>query len=162
MIIRDFQKADQSALRDLIFKTIEISYQDHYPPLAIEFLKQYHSEKKILARAASGTVLVAELDGRLVATGSLDGAEILALFVDPGHQGSGLGKQLMARLENRARESGATETLLSISLPSKQFYEGLGYVVAEKRVLDLGNGQMLTFWKASKHIVMRTSSSSAW
>ncbi|RWB97246.1 MAG: GNAT family N-acetyltransferase [Mesorhizobium sp.] len=152
MIIRPFEKADLFALRNLICETIEISYRKDYPSRAIDFFKQFHSKERIMERTASGTVLVVEQDGELVATGSLDGAEIFAVFVDPGRQGTGLGRKLMELLENRAHQNGVTKTVLSISLPSRRFYEGLGYQVVEERSRDLGSGQVLKFWKAEKQI----------
>lgn len=151
--IRPFEKPDLSALGKLICRTIEISYRDAYPSRAIEFFKQFHSEEKIIERAASGKVLVIEQDGELVATASLNKEEIFAVFVDPKHQGIGLGKQLMGLLEDQARGNGVTETVLSISLPSRRFYERLGYQVVEERSRDLGGGQLLKFWKAGKRIV---------
>ncbi len=151
--IRPFEQADLSALRDLIFRTIDRSYPGVYPPSAIDFFKQFHSEEKILGRMAAGTILVAEQDGQLIATASLDGAEIFAVFVDPDHQRRGLGKKLMGLLEGQACKNGVTKTVLSISLPSRRFYEGLGYQVVEERSRDLGDGQKLTFWKAEKQVI---------
>ena len=58
-------------------------------------------------------------DGELVATDSLVGGEILAVFVHPRLQKSGRGKALMKALENEARAAGVTEIGLSISLPLK-------------------------------------------
>ena len=149
-IIRPFEKADLFALHKLICRTIEISYQKDYPSRAIDFFKRIHSEEKIIERSASGTVLVAEQDTELVATACLVGAEILAVFVDPDYQRFGLGRKLMGLLENRAHINGAAKTVLSISLPSRRFYEGLGYQVVKECSLDLGNGQILKFWNAEK------------
>lgn len=153
IIIRPFEKADLSALSELIISTIEISYRTVYPPRAIDFFKQFHSEEKILERASSGTVLVVEQDGELVATASLNKGEIFAVFVDPELQGIGLGKRLMKLLEDQARKNGATEMVLSISLPSKRFYESLGYQVVEERSRDVGCGQLLKFWMGKKRII---------
>ncbi len=153
MIIRPYEKGDLSALNNLIYRTIEISYREAYPSRAIDFFKQFHSEEEIIKRTTSGTVLVVEQNGELIATASLDGAEIFAVFVDPDRQGAGLGKKLMELLENQARKDGVIETVLSISLPSRRFYEGLGYQVVEERSRGLGNDQTLKFWKAEKRIL---------
>jgi len=58
----------------------------------------------------------------------------------------------MKALENEARASGVTEIGLSISLPSKSFYESLGYKVVEEISRDVGGGQRLGFWKAVKQL----------
>ena len=93
-----------------------------------------------------------EEKGELVATGSLVDGEIFAVFVHPGRQRAGLGKALMKALEGRARESGLRESLLSVSLPSRRFYEDLGYEIVEACSKDLGDGQKLDFWKARKRL----------
>ncbi len=150
--IRPFREAEVAALRALICETIDVSYAPVYPPRALAFFKGFHAEDRILERARRGTVLVVEEDGALIATGSLLDGEIFAVFVDPAHQGTGLGKALMARLEAEARDAGIAESLLSVSLPSKRFYEGLGYVMVEEVSRDLGAGQHLDFWKAKKRL----------
>ena len=61
----------------------------------------------------------------------------------------------MKVLENEARATGVTEIGLSISLPSKRFYESLGYKVVEERSRDVGEGQRLDFWKAAKQLSKR-------
>jgi len=124
--IRKFREPDLCELVRLISETIGISYAEVYPPRAVQFFNDFHSEKKIADRSKTGTTLVVEEDGELVATGSLVDDEILAVFVHPRLQRGGRGKALMNALENEARASGVTEIGLSISLPSKRFYESLG------------------------------------
>lgn len=150
--IRAFEEADVAALRRLICETIDVSYAPVYPPKALDFFKAFHAEEKVRERAQRGTVLVAEANGAPIATGSLLEGEIFAVFVHPDRQGVGLGKALMERLEGDARIAGVTESVLSVSLPSKRFYEGLGYEIVEERSRDLGEGQCLNFWKAKKRL----------
>jgi GNAT superfamily N-acetyltransferase len=150
--IRRFREPDLCQLVRLISETIGISYAEVYPPRAVQFFKDFHSEKKIADRGKTGTTLVVEEDGELVATGSLVDGEILAVFVHPRLQKGGRGKALMKALENEARASGVAEIGLSISLPSKRFYESLGYKVVEEKSRDVGEGQRLDFWKAVKQL----------
>ncbi len=150
--IRAFEESDVAALRRLICETIDVSYAPVYPPKALDFFKAFHAEEKVRERAQRGTVLVAEANDAPIATGSLLEGEIFAVFVHPDRQGVGLGKALMERLEEDARTAGVTESVLSVSLPSKRFYEGLGYEIIEERSRDLGDGQCLNFWKAKKRL----------
>ncbi|MER8461988.1 GNAT family N-acetyltransferase [Mesorhizobium sp. M1396] len=154
--IRSSEIDDLPALSRLIFRTVETSYSGVYPPRAIAFLKQFHSEEKVLQRIETGVTLVAEQGSQLIATASLDGQEITAVFVDPDRQRLGFGQLLMQDLEERARKNGLRETILSVSLPSKKFYERLGYQIVEERIKDLGDGQSLKFWKAKKRLVSPT------
>jgi N-acetylglutamate synthase-like GNAT family acetyltransferase len=150
--IRRFREFDLDQLVRLISETIGISYAEAYPPRAVQFLKDFHSERNIAERSKTGATFVVEEDGELVATGSLVGGEILAVFVHPRSQRCGRGKTLMKALENEARVSNVTEIGLNISLPSRRFYEGLGYKVVEAKSIDVGEGQRLNFWKAVKQL----------
>lgn len=150
--VRRVRESDLDQLARLISETIGISYAEVYPPRAVQFFKDFHSEREIADRSKIGTTLVVEEDGKLVATGSLVGGEILAVFVHPRLQKGGRGKALMRALENEARASGVTEIGLSISLPSKRFYASLGYRVVEEISRDVGEGQRLDFWKAVKQL----------
>ncbi|USG61115.1 GNAT family N-acetyltransferase [Sneathiella marina] len=150
--LRPFEKRDLARLTRLIHHVIDTSYAEVYPPRAVEFFKSFHSQQKILDRCSSGTVLVMEENGTLVGTGSTVDDTIFAVFVDPGLQKGGRGKMLMTALENAAIDAGVTQSRLDISLPSRRFYEGLGYVVTEEMSRDLGDGQRLDFWKAVKKL----------
>ncbi len=156
--IRPFQKPDLGALRRLILETIDAGYTDLYPPRAVAFFKRFHGEQEILERASKGVILVAERHDDLIATGSLLGNEILAVFVHPACQRCGLGKALMQILESEASASGIRQSTLSVSLASKRFYQDLGYELFEKNAKDVGEGQRLDFWKARKTLAPKTTS----
>ena len=151
--IRKFRKSDIGRLQRLIFDTIDASYSGVYLPRAVQFFKEFHAKHRIIERGRTGTMLVLEENGELVATGSIVDCEILAVFVHPKFQHGGRGKALMQDLEDEARQGGVTETELSVSLPSKRFYEGLGYEMVEERSKDVGEGQRLNFWKARKFLI---------
>lgn len=151
--IRQFQHADLGPLQRLICETIDFSYASVYPPRGVAFFKDFHDERNILERCRAGMTLVAEDDGELIATGSLVNDEILAVFVHPKSQRSGYGKALMSVLEDEARSAGIREARLSVSRPSRRFYEGLGYEIAEACSKNVGDGQRLDFWKAKKRLV---------
>ncbi len=72
------------------------------------------------------------------------------IFVRPDLQRRGHGKAVMRELERRARARGFTQVELSVSLPSREFYESLGYEMLEECSIDVGDGQRLDFWKAGK------------
>lgn len=156
-MIRLFNKTDLHALHRMICDTIEVSYSGVYPPRAVVFFKEHHSEKKIAERSAVGEiwVLISERDGSILATGSLISSEIIGVFVRPDHQRQGYGKCVMTKLEQLAIKKGITELSLSISLPSKQFYEYLGYKVFNKCLLDVGEGEYLKYWSGKKKLHTR-------
>lgn len=155
--IRDFQESDLVAVQNLIHQTIDVCYSGIYPPRAVQFFKDFHSEKKIMERYRSGDILVAEQEGKLVATGTIVGSDIFGIFVHPAFQRQGYGAALMRELENKAAAKGCNEPELSVSLPSRGFYESLGYEMLEECSIDVGGGEHLDFWKAKKSLARQES-----
>ncbi len=149
-MIRTFHETDLHSLCRMICDTIDISYSDAYPARAIQFFKEYHSEERIMERSKRGEILIVESGGSIVATGALTANEIQAVFVRPDNQGQGYGKLIISELESRAKVKGLSEVVLSISLPSRKFYESLEYEVLNECSLDVGDGQHLDYWKGRK------------
>jgi GNAT superfamily N-acetyltransferase len=151
-MIRPFNGTDLHTLHRMIYETIDASYSGVYPPRAVDFFKEHHSEKKITERSSIGEVLVliSERDGSILATGSLTDSEIIGVFVHPDHQRQGHGKAIMAELERKARAKGLSEVNLSVSLPSRMFYENLGYDVLDECAIDVGEGEYLKYWSGKK------------
>ncbi len=56
----------------------------------------------------------------------------------------------MTQLEQIAMEKEISELSLSISLPSRRFYEHLGYKVLDECFLDVGGGEFLKYWSGKK------------
>jgi GNAT superfamily N-acetyltransferase len=146
--VRRFEDCDLPAVHDLIQRTIDACYPAVYPRRAVAFFKAHHSREAILRRAQIGTVLVID-DGRdVVATGALVDGEIAGVFVSPQSQLGGLGATVMGELERIASASGFDSVGLDVSLPSRGFYEHRGYRVVDERALDVGEGEVLTYWRA--------------
>jgi len=75
-------------------------------------------------------VIVAELEGRVVAFGALvgisEGADLDHLWVLPEAQGAGIGRALFEGLVEAARASGARALRIDSDPNSRAFYERLG------------------------------------
>jgi len=155
--IRRFKVSDVRVVRELIHYTIDVSYFPVYPPRAIQFFKDFHSEAKIIERHQKGEILVAENNGKVIGTGSIVCADILGVFVDTGFQHQGHGQSLMRALEKKAIANGISEVVLSVSLPSRRFYESLEYEIIEDCTIDVGEGQRLDYWEAKKTLMIGKS-----
>jgi ribosomal protein S18 acetylase RimI-like enzyme len=155
--IREFRESDLVSVRQLIHQTIDTCYSGVYPSRAVRFFKEFHSEEKIMERHREGEILVVEQDGDVIATGTIVGSDIFGIFVHPEFQHRGHGRTLMRELENRAKARGCTESELSVSLPSRGFYESLSYEMLEECSIDVGEGQYLDFWKARKSLKRQES-----
>jgi N-acetylglutamate synthase-like GNAT family acetyltransferase len=155
--IHQFRASSVSAVRELIHYTIDVSYSPVYPPRAVQFFKDFHSEAKIIERHQKGEILVVEKDGKVIGTGSIVDIDILGVFVNPEFQHQVHGKSLMQELEKKAVVNGISEVVLSVSLPSRRFYESLGYEIFEDRTIDVGEGQRLDYWEAKKTLTLQKS-----
>jgi putative acetyltransferase len=148
--IRRFRRSDLPVVKELIDKTIDICYPADYPTEAIKYFKQYHCEKNILKGAAKGRTIVLEKNNRVIGTGTILDNHILRVFVNPKFQKQGLGKLIMNKLEDKAISSGVNRVKLDASLPSKTFYDSLGYKTCEKTYVKLENGKKLHYYKMDK------------
>lgn len=100
--------------------------------------------------AARRMLVLGELDGRIVAHGSLlicaDRTELHDLAVAPEARGLGLGRAMCEALEGEARRRGLRQLHLKVGLyadygPAQRLYHSLGYQ-PDGRGLLLGNEQV--------------------
>jgi GNAT superfamily N-acetyltransferase len=148
--IRRFTQRDLPAVRELIYNTIDVCYLADYVKGAIQFFKQYHSDQNILKGAADGWTIVLEENHHIVATGTIIGDHITRVFVDPEFQKRGLGRLIMHKLEEKAISTGVKAVNLDASLPSKKFYDSLGYTTSEAAYLEVENDEKLHYYKMNK------------
>lgn len=74
------------------------------------------------------TVVAEDGDGKVVATGSLDGKVIKMVAVDPGRQEGGLSAAILSRLLQVAREEGRTHLFVYTKLEAASRFRSLGFV----------------------------------
>jgi GNAT superfamily N-acetyltransferase len=151
--LRKFKKADLADVKNLIYKTIDTCYSGIYCAEAVRFFKNWHCDEKILKNAKEGYTIVLEKNSRIVGTGTLIGDEIVRVFVDFTFQKRGFGKLIMRELEQKAVSAGVDVVKLDASLPSKEFYQSLGYIVLEETFLELENNKRLDYYKMEKTLV---------
>jgi GNAT superfamily N-acetyltransferase len=87
---------------------------------------------------------------RILGTGTVVGDEIKRVFVDPTFQRPGFGRRIVRHLEEAAALQGAKTVKLDASLPSKVFYDRLGYTTVAAAFLPVDNGRRLDFFKMQK------------
>jgi len=147
---RGFRETDLPALKSLVHRTIAVCYPGHYCLEAVRFFTNYHNEQAILADAREGHIIVLDRAGRIVGTGTLVADEIKRVFVDPGFQKQGFGRRIMQQVEEQAVLHGIEVVRLDASLPSKSFYDRLGYITIEAAFLQVENSRRLDFFKMQK------------
>jgi ribosomal protein S18 acetylase RimI-like enzyme len=154
--VRKFRATDLFAVKALIHRAIAACYPGYYCGEAIRFFGNYHNEQAIFHDAREGCTIVFERGGRIVGTGTLAGNEVKRVFVDPACQHEGVGRLIMEQLENLAAAAGVTLVKLDASLPSRSFYERLGYEVVERASLPVENGRRLDFFRMRKMMCVPT------
>jgi GNAT superfamily N-acetyltransferase len=148
--IREFKSSDLPAIKAFVDQTIDVCYVGVYPREAVQFFKDWHSNDRILADAEEEYTVVLEQDGQVIGTGTVVGNEIKRVFVGPVFQKRGLGRLIMRALEEHAISTGIDVVKLDASLPSKKFYDSLGYVILEETFLEVENNKRLDYYRMEK------------
>jgi len=154
--IREFKSSDLSVIKNLICNTIDVCYSNAYPKEAIKFFKDYHCGESILKGAKEGYTIILEQDGQIIGTGTIVDGHVMRVFVRPEYQKLGFGKIIMRNLEAKALSQGISVVKLDASLPSKKFYDLLGYVTLEETFLAVENSKRLDYYKMEKSLTRIT------
>ena len=146
LLYRKMRMDDVAAVHALVQGTITTSYKDAYSANAMEFFKRYHDVDNIVKEVHEGHCILAIYDGVTAGVGELLVNKIRMVFVEPSLQGLGIGRGLMMRLQDRARENGLDELHLESSVVAVGFYKHMGYEVVQKTYLDLEGGGTLPYF----------------
>lgn len=121
---------DIDALWALRTVAVRVSCATHYAPEQITVWTASPVPDAYAAMLAAGGGIVAMQDEAIAGYAMLDvdKHEIDAVFVDPTHAGLGIGKRLLAALEQLARGRGIARLHLSASLNAVPFYRAAGFV----------------------------------
>ena len=150
--IRKFASSDLRAVKKLIRSTINTCYSPVYPKEVIKYFHDYHNDETILKDAKEGYTIVLKRNNRIIGTGTIVGNHIWRVFIDPKFQQQGFGKLIMRKLEAKALSNKISLVKLNASLPSKKFYDSLGYSTSRKTFLKVENGKRLNYYKMKKSL----------
>jgi len=127
MRIRKFRKEDARNVSDLIRKCLREVNSKDYSKKVIDFMTSHFSHKTIIANSEKRQIFVAVEKEKIIGTASIHDDVILTVFVNPKIQGEGIGKKLMAKVENEAKKNGFKSVKLPSSITAIDFYKKLGY-----------------------------------
>ena len=132
--LRRFQSGDESAVSDVICKTLAISNRTDYPPEFIEENIRSHSPEVIAARAEEAHFYVATDGETIIGCGGITGywgsteeSYLTSIFVLPDYQGKGVGRKIVETLEADEYFRRAWRTEVGSSLTAVSFYRRMGY-----------------------------------
>ena len=128
--LRPALPSDIDALWALRTVAVRVSCATHYAPEQIALWTATPVPASYAAMLAAGGGIVALQDGAIAGYAMLDAdkQEVDAVFVDPARGGLGIGKRLLAALEQLARGRGIERLHLSASLNAEPFYRAAGFV----------------------------------
>lgn len=89
-------------------------------------------------------MLVAEIDGRVVGYVAVSGNHVENLYVDPAAQGLGVGRSLLAAVEERL-VGPITLRCLIVNTRARSLYERCGFTVDHQERIDY-HGRLLDTW----------------
>ena len=98
-LIRTATADDAAAISQVVITALAESNARDYPPAVIASAQANFGPEQVQALMAVREVLVAEEQGCVIGTASLDGDVVRTVFVVPGAQGRGVGRRLMERVE---------------------------------------------------------------
>lgn len=128
--IRPFRPDDATAVACLIGRDLrEVNAKD-YPPETIDSMVRHFTPDKLIEMSWQRQMFVADDGAEVVATGSLAGNWILTFFVAPKCHGRGVGKRLLAHLEELAASQGCKEAFVPAGFTAITFYRKHGYTDA--------------------------------
>ncbi|WP_025131454.1 GNAT family N-acetyltransferase [Pseudomonas sp. PH1b] len=138
--VRPAVAADAARVSQVILAALLTSNAQDYPASVIERVKASFTADAVRQLMQRRQMFVVLVGGELLGTASLDGRAVRSVFVDPAHHGHGLGRQLMAAVEQAALDSGLTSLVVPSSVTAEGFYARLGFV----RVREHYEGEELT------------------
>jgi len=152
ILVREFRLLDLESVKELINRTIDACYNGYYCDEVMKYFDMYNWYGNILKVARDGYIIVAEMQGKIVGTGSIIGDVVLRVFIDPACQRQGLGKMIMNELERQAAANGVQVVQLRALENARKFYESLGYVTSAKGSVAVDNGRCLEYYQMEKKL----------
>lgn len=138
MLIREFKERDAKELSELIIKNLETVNIKDYPQEAINALNPRNLPDKLIQKSKNRVLLIIKEKKHIIGTASLVENEVKSVFVKTDLHKQGVGKRLMQKIEEIAKEKNIKNLFLFASLTAVKFYKKLGYKVIKKEsnVLD--------------------------
>ena len=131
-------------IHDVVVSTISEIYPRYYTREVVEFFIGYHSPERIREDISAGKVYIAEENGRIAGTGTINGDNIERVYVRPEYRGKGIGSALMDYMEGEILKNHEAVVVES-SLPAGEFYRKRKYVQVKHMDYPVENGKILCY-----------------
>src|SRR5687767_2483053 len=122
LFIRSATESDARSISALIRRNADVVLSAHYSRAQLAAWKRYNTPARVRQRLTDRTTFCAFLAGRLCATVALQGSELVGLYVRPRSRGQGIGRTLLAYVENFAVKKGIAVLQLTSTPAALDFY----------------------------------------
>jgi len=134
LLIRRFENTDAAEVSALIQKTLRISNIKDYSAEYVERDAQLFTPEYVIQRAGWTHFYVVCLDSQIVGCGAIgpywgktDESSLFNIFVLPEYQGKGIGRAIIATLEQDEYFLRAKRIEIPASITACAFYRKMGY-----------------------------------
>jgi N-acetylglutamate synthase-like GNAT family acetyltransferase len=134
--IRRATEEDAESISRVILAALRKTNAKDYSPDTIARVEQSFSPSAVSALFRKRKVFAAVVHDTVVGTASLDGTAVRSVFVAPELHGRGIGKRLMAVVEQTARADGVDVLTVPSSVTAELFYAKLGFQAVRDSYYD--------------------------
>lgn len=136
--VRPFETGDEYHIHQIIVDNLQhvnsIFYSDRFikktiNSLSVETILNFSQEEQRI-------MLVATFNTELVGTVSLCGSDIRMMFVNRHYHKNGIGKALIQKIEEKAREIGVIKLKLCSTINAEVFYQHVGFKKTGETTVD--------------------------
>lgn len=126
--IKPFRKEHADEVSSLIRKCFETLYIGGHTQKGIEIQVEHNSPENLIKRAESIKYFVAIRGERVTGICGYDSQKVHTLFVDPEFQSRGIGRALLSKVLEKARNEGIRCLITWSTLYAEDFYSAFGFV----------------------------------
>lgn len=122
------QYADE--LSRMIYKTIN-EMEKQNPDLDYSLIREEDTPQELIKASKKGIMWIAKTDNKIIGTISLTGSRLRRFFVHPQYQRKGIGRKLVDKLSDYAKDHSLKEIYAGAILSAVPTYKKLGFEEGE-------------------------------
>ncbi len=138
--IRRADLADAQSIRQIHRRSVETLCREDYTKEQIQAWTMPPDSRLLESSVVEDDTWVATCRGVVCGFGSRVRSEVVALYVDPASVRRGVGRALLAQLENLIANDGMHRITLASTLTAEKFYQAHGYVAVAHDIHLLRSG----------------------
>ncbi|HEY2990049.1 MAG TPA: GNAT family N-acetyltransferase [Candidatus Binatia bacterium] len=138
MTIRGYRAADLAAVVSVFQRSVrEVASRDYSPEQVAAWTPEQTDLSVWSARLENGGVFVSEFQDEIVGFARVDDSGYFdLLYVHPGFQGRGIGRELFQQVVAWASSRGVRRLISDVSITARPFFARMGFRVVQPQVVE--------------------------